>query len=107
MANYVDGLDQVAHALGHPGRRQLITRLSSATATSSELAELLEIGLPALHKHAAVLHAAGLIASTKSGRVVTHSLLTPGLDEYADWLRARRLFWTNQFDALSEHLEGP
>lgn len=83
----------------------MVTRLCRSTATSSELADLLEIGLPALHKHLAVLRDATLITSTKSGRVVTHTLVPSGLGQYDDWLRSRQLFWTNQFNALSDHLE--
>lgn len=105
MVKYDDGLDGVAHALAHSGRRQIVSRLGSADASSTELARLLRIGLPALHKHLALLRDAGLISSTKAGRTVTHRLHPDGLAGYTDWLLTRKSFWSNQFDALADHLE--
>ena len=84
MVKYSDGLDGVAAALAHPGRRQVVDRLRAGPATSSELAELLGIGLPA----------------------VTHLLAGERLRAYAVWLGTRESFWHNQLDALSDHLES-
>lgn len=105
MVKYDDGLDGPAQALAHRGRRQIVSRLASGAASSTELAGLLEIGLPALHKHLALLRGAGLIGSAKTGRTVTHVLQSAGLDQLTDWLLSRQSFWSNQFDALTHHLE--
>ncbi|WP_029136116.1 ArsR/SmtB family transcription factor [Nakamurella lactea] len=105
MVKYDDGLDGAATALAHRGRRQIISRLGAGSATSSELAELLDIGLPALHKHLDLLRRASLIESSKTGRTVSHVLRPAGLDQLADWLLTRKSFWSNQFDALADHLE--
>ena len=106
MVKYSDGLDGVAAALGYPGRRQVVDRLRAGPATSSELAELLGIGLPAVTKHLALLAGAGVIHSAKSGRVVTHLLDDERLRAYAVWLGTRESFWHNQLDALNDHLES-
>lgn len=105
MVKYWDGLDGVAAALAHPGRRQVVDRLRAGPATSSDLAGLLGVGLPAIAKHLALLGGAGVIHSAKSGRVVTHVLDDRRLQEYATWLRARESFWRHQLDALTDHLE--
>lgn len=105
MVKYRDGLDELAHALAHAGRRRIVTELSRRSASSSRLAELLDIGLPALHKHLELLRAASVISSAKSGRTVTHTLRPEALDPLADWIVSRKLFWDNQFDALADHLE--
>lgn len=105
MVKYDDGLDEVAHALAHRGRRQIVSTLGNAGASSTDLARMLRIGLPALHKHLALLRAAGLIESTKAGRTVTHRLHADGLTGYTNWLLTRKSFWSNQFDALADHLE--
>jgi DNA-binding transcriptional ArsR family regulator len=105
MAKYEDGLDGVAAALAHPGRRQVVDRLRAGPATSSELAGLLGVGLPAMAKHLGLLAAAGVIRSAKSGRVVTHVLDDHNLREYATWLGTRESFWRHQLDALTAHLE--
>ncbi|MDQ6658220.1 MAG: winged helix-turn-helix domain-containing protein [Actinomycetota bacterium] len=101
----VDSVDLVAHALANSGRRAVVTRLSNGSATSSELAELLGVGLPAAHKQLALLRAAGLIESTKIGRTVTNTLRPDGLDDLEDWIATRKSFWSNQFDALAHAVE--
>jgi DNA-binding transcriptional ArsR family regulator len=105
MVKYADGLDGIATALAHPGRRQIVDRLRAGPASSSELAQLLGIGLPALTKHLTLLASAGVVRSAKTGRVVTHELDDERLRAYAIWLGTRESFWRNQLDALTDHLE--
>jgi DNA-binding transcriptional ArsR family regulator len=105
MVKYSDGLDELAAALAHPGRRHIIDRLRAGSATTSELAGLLGIGLPAVTKHLGLLTAAGLTRSAKSGRVVTHDLSRERLLEYSAWLATRESFWHHQIDALTTYLE--
>lgn len=102
---YDDGLDAVATALSHRGRRQVVARLAGGPATSSELAGDLEVALPTLHKHLAVLDRAGLLDSRKSGRTVTHRLRPAPLRELDTWLTARASFWTHQLDSLGTALD--
>ena len=106
MVKYSDGLDAVAAALAHAGRRQLVSTLNRGPATSTQLATELGIGLPALHKHLIVLTRAELIASRKAGRVVTHRLRREPLRRYDAWLEARAGFWTEQLDALAGAFDG-
>lgn len=105
MANYQDGLDAVTSALTQSTRRQILDRLCTGTATSSDLSELTGVGLPTIAKHIATLTAAGLISARKSGRVVTHRIRLAGFDELQAWIATRRSFWDNQLDALERHLE--
>ncbi len=105
MVKYGDGLDGVATALAHPGRRQIIDRLRFGTATTTELAELLAIGLPAASKQLSLLSLGGITTAAKSGRTVTYQLDTSRLLEYSTWLTTRRSFWHGQLDALSDYLE--
>jgi DNA-binding transcriptional ArsR family regulator len=107
MVKYSDGLDELAAALAHPGRRHIVDRLRAGPATTSELAALLDVGLPAVTKHLGLLAGAGLIRSAKSGRVVTHRLSPERLHEYSTWLATRESFWHHQIDALTTHLEKP
>lgn len=107
MVKYADGLDTVAAALAHPGRRHIVDRLRAGPASTSELAGLLAIGLPAVTKHLGLLTSAGLVDSVKSGRVVTHHLEPGRLQDYATWLGTRRSFWHGQLDTLTTFLENP
>lgn len=102
MVKYSDGLDAVATALAHPGRRQIVSRLGTGPATSSELAAEVGIGLPALHKHLALLSTAGVIDSHKTGRVVTHRLRGESLQRFDSWLATRTSFWTHQLATLGD-----
>jgi DNA-binding transcriptional ArsR family regulator len=105
MVKYLDGLDELAAALAHPGRRHIVDRLRAGPATTSELAGLLDIGLPAVTKHLGLLAGAGLTRSAKRGRVVTHHLARERLVEYSTWLTTRESFWHHQIDALTSYLE--
>lgn len=105
MAKCRAPLDLIAQALSHPGRRAIISRLARGTASSTDLARLLGIGLPALQKHLDLLRGAAVIASVKAGRTVTHTLRSEGMDPLADWIVTRKVFWENHFDALTDHLE--
>lgn len=105
MAKYMDGLDAVASALAHSGRRHIVDRLRSGPATTSELADLLAIGLPAVSKHLGLLAGAGLTKAVKSGRTVTHQLDPERLLDYSTWLATRRSFWHHQLNELTNYLE--
>jgi DNA-binding transcriptional ArsR family regulator len=107
MVKYFDGLDAVASALAHGGRRHIVDRLRAGPATTSELAGVLGVGLPAVTKQLALLHDAGLCSSAKAGRVVTHQLQSDRLQEYATWLATRESFWHGQLDSLTHYLETP
>jgi DNA-binding transcriptional ArsR family regulator len=107
MAKYSDGLDELASALAHSGRRHIVDRLRAGPATTSELAGLLEVGLPAVTKHLGLLADAGLTRSTKSGRIVTHRLAPERLADYSTWLATRESFWHHQLDELTNYLESP
>ena len=62
-------LDAVFSALADPTRRAIIEKLSTGSATVTELAEPFSMSLPAVSKHLAVLAQAGLIETEKEGRV--------------------------------------
>jgi DNA-binding transcriptional ArsR family regulator len=100
MVKYYDGLDLVASAMAHTGRRQIVDRLQAGPATTSELATLLDVGLPATMKQLSVLVDAGVVARAKAGRTVRHDLDRSPLVGYSTWLVARRSFWHDQLDAL-------
>jgi DNA-binding transcriptional ArsR family regulator len=102
-----DGLDDVATALAHGGRRHVVARLARSPATSSELATELGVALPTLQRHLGVLDRAGLLDSRKRGRVVTHRLRPEPLRELDTWLRARTTFWDGQLDALDAAIAAP
>ena len=108
MLRYVpkrlEGVDQVFAALGDPTRRSVIERLVSGPASTSELAEPFDMALPSFLQHLRVLERAGLVTSTKEGRVRTYRLAPAGLESADGWLAEQRRLWERRLDRLDEVL---
>jgi DNA-binding transcriptional ArsR family regulator len=78
-------------ALGDGSRRAMVERLARGPASVSELARPFDMSLPTVVQHLGVLETAGIVASTKVGRVRTYQLLTEALTPAAEWMSAQRL----------------
>jgi DNA-binding transcriptional ArsR family regulator len=101
MLNYQERqarLNLAFRALGDPTRRAIVERLSRAPASVSELAKPLPMSLPAVHQHLQILHAAGLMAWEKKGRVRWCRLEAKRLATAAEWITARRNMWERNLD---------
>jgi DNA-binding transcriptional ArsR family regulator len=99
-----DGVDQVFKALADPTRRQVIERLVSGPASTSELARPFAMALPSFTQHLAMLEGAGLVASDKQGRTRTYRLAPSGLDAAEGWLAGQRRTWQRRLDQLDQFL---
>src|SRR5215475_9736482 len=107
MVNYQPRLDRTFAALVDPTRRAILARLARQdAATVSELARPFAIKLPAVMKHLDVLHDAGLITRSKSGRTVTVRLRPAPIREAVDWLRRYERFWSTSLDRLATYAEA-
>lgn len=95
--------DLVFHALGHPVRRAVLTRLQTGEARAGTLACEHNISRPGVSKHLAVLRRAGLIIERKSGREHIYRLNPESVSEARDWLNA---FWENRLSALKQLAEA-
>lgn len=63
-----DRLSKVFAALADPLRRDMITRLTTADATVSELAEPYDVSMQAISKHLKVLEDAGLVSRSRAAQ---------------------------------------
>jgi DNA-binding transcriptional ArsR family regulator len=97
-------LDQVFQALADSTRRKVIERLVSGPASTSELAAPFDMALPSFTQHLAVLERAGLVTSTKTGRVRTYRLAPAALDVVDGWLADQRRTWEHRLDQLDDFL---
>ena len=97
-------LDRMFHALADPSRRQMVERLARGPASVSELAQPFEMALPSLMQHLGVLEAAGIVTSTKLGRVRTYQLATDALNPAAEWISRQRLPAERRLDRLGRYL---
>src|SRR3546814_17026722 len=93
MANQIQSLDSVFHALADPTRRAVISRLLDGAAPVKRLSEPFQMGLPAFLKHLSVLEASGLIHTEKQGRVRTCRVDAARLAAAEGWLAEQRALW--------------
>ena len=91
-------------ALADPTRRAILARLSSGSASVTELADPFDMSLPAISKHLKVLERAGLIARGRDAQWRPCRLDAAPLKEAADWLEHYRRFWEESFDRLDDYL---
>jgi DNA-binding transcriptional ArsR family regulator len=99
-------LDRTFAALADPTRRALLARLGRQDGISvSELAQPFSISLPAVMKHLDVLSDAGLIARSKTGRVVACRLTAKPMEQAMDWLNRYQRFWSEGLDRLAAFVE--
>jgi DNA-binding transcriptional ArsR family regulator len=105
MLNEIPGLDRLFHALADPARRAIVESLSRGPMSVSDLARPLPMSLPAAMQHLQVLESAGLVRSTKVGRVRTCAFEPAALGRAEQWIGARRLEWERRLDRLGEYLK--
>jgi DNA-binding transcriptional ArsR family regulator len=104
MLNYKTPVDRVLQALADPTRRVMIERLSRGTASVSELAEPLDMSMPAVMQHLQILETSGLVKSEKTGRVRTCRIDAAALAPLERWVGERRAMWEQHLDRLGDYL---
>jgi DNA-binding transcriptional ArsR family regulator len=105
MLNQQTSLDLAFQALADPTRRAMVERLSRGPASVSELAKPLDMSLPAVMQHLAMLESSGLVRSQKVGRVRTCRIEPLALSQAEQWIRERRTEWERRLDRLGDYLE--
>lgn len=104
MAKYDTYLDRHFSALGDPTRRMILSRLARGKASVSELAEPHKMALPSFMGHLKKLEDAGLITSSKEGRVRTCELAPDAFTPAQDWLSEQRIVWNGRLDRLDDYV---
>jgi len=98
-------LDLTFAALADSTRRAILARLADGDATVGQIAEPFNISRPAVSKHLRVLERAGLVRTTRDGRLSRCGLDAAPMRDAAEWVEKYRVFWENQLDALTRYLE--
>lgn len=106
MLNQQPALDSVFRALSDATRRAIVERLTSGPISVSSLAEPLDMSLPAVMQHLAVLEDSGLVRSEKIGRTRTCRIEPKTLQLAERWIVDRRVFWERNLDSLGEYLSS-
>lgn len=82
----------------------MITQLARGPASLGELARPLNMSLPAVMKHLALLETSGFVVSEKVGRVRTCRIDPGRLNVAQSWLEAQRNLWNSRFDRMDAFL---
>ena len=83
--------------------RRVLEALSDGPSTLTELTEPGEMAMPSFLQHLQILEEAGLVRSTKNGRVRSSELNPPSLLLADNWLDKQRNSWNGRLDQL-DHL---
>lgn len=104
MAKHDSDLSLLFHALADPTRRSMLRRLAEGPAPVSELANPTGLRLPTVMRHLSVLEEAGLIATSKDGRVRTCGLVPEAMVPVRTWLDEQRDVWEARLDRLDDYV---
>ncbi len=92
-------------AIADPTRRAILSRLAAGEATVTELAEPLDMSMPAVSKHLKVLERAGLIERGRAAQWRPCRLQPEPLMQAAEWIERYRHLWEERRDRLDECLK--
>ncbi len=104
MAKHEPDLSLLFHALSDPTRRAILTRLAEGAAPVTQLAAPTGLRLPTVMRHLSVLEAAGLIATSKDGRVRSCAIVPEALAPMRHWLDEQRAIWESRLDRLDDYV---
>src|SRR5262245_63176171 len=100
MAKHDPGLSLLFHALADPTRRSILTLLAEGPSRVTDLAAPTGLRLPTVMRHLSVLQEAGLITTSKDGRIRTCAIVPEGLEPARTWLDEQRVLWESRLDRL-------
>src|SRR5471032_325867 len=106
MVNSSAKLDATFSALADTTRRRILKRLAAGETAVSDLAGPFKMSLPAVIKHLRVLERAGLIRTTKEGRIRSVRMQAAPMRKAVEWLETYRIFWESNLDSLARYLES-
>ena len=104
MAKHDPDLSRLFHALADPTRRSILSRLAWQPVQVTDLAAPTGFSLPTVMRHLSVLEDAGLITTSKDGRVRTCALVPEALDPMRSWLEEQRVLWEARLDRLDAYV---
>lgn len=104
MAKHEPDLSLLFHALADPTRRSILTRLAEGPAPVMVLAGPTGLRLPTVMRHLSVLEEAGLIATSKDGRVRSCAIVPEALAPVQTWIDAQRAIWEARLDRLDDYV---
>ena len=106
MVQYMGArLDVSFAAISDATRRGVLEELGRSDVSITDLAETFHMTLTGMRKHVGILEEAGLVTTTKVGRVRTCQLGPRRLEEETAWIERYRQRWDARFDELDRVVE--
>lgn len=102
MAKHDPELSLLFHALADETRRSMLSQLAEGPARVTELAGPTGLRLPTVMRHLSVLEEAGLIATSKDGRVRTCAIVPEAMEPARTWIDEQRAIWEARLDRLDK-----
>jgi DNA-binding transcriptional ArsR family regulator len=96
-------LDKVFESLGNQHRREIVYALGLQPHSTSQLASMRGLSLPAIHKHIKILEDAALIKSRKLGRTHFLTINRQSLKGLQNWLMQYQAHWGNNEETLENY----
>jgi DNA-binding transcriptional ArsR family regulator len=106
MTKHGAELSLLFHALSDPTRRAMLKRRATGPARVTDLAGPTGLRLPTVMRHLSVLEEAGLIATSKDGRIRTCAIVPEALEPARTWLDEQRATWEARLDRLEAFATG-
>jgi DNA-binding transcriptional ArsR family regulator len=100
MAKHDPDLSLLFHALADATRRSMLARLAQGPARVTDLAEPTGLRLPTIMRHLAVLEEAGLISTSKDGRIRTCAIRPEAMEPARAWMEEQRAVWAARLNRL-------
>ena len=101
MVQYSTGLDRVFYALSDGTRRDILCRVERGRLGVTQLCEDYRMTLTAVAKHVKVLENAGLVSTSKAGRIRSVEARPENLKIAADWVRHYERYWNDALDRFA------
>jgi DNA-binding transcriptional ArsR family regulator len=98
-------LDRVLEALANKHRREMVYVLGLQPCAISQLAEMRDQSLPAIHKHVKVLENAGLVTRKKTGRTTFLTLDRGAMRSLQQWLAQFHTYWGSEDASLANYTD--
>lgn len=105
MADLSDDLNPVFEALANEHRREIIRLLALQPRSISQLAEVRDLSLPAIHKHVRILEEARMVRRRKIGRTNFLALEREPLRQIQGWMEQFQPWWGTDAESLENYAE--
>lgn len=105
MMGDMDDLTPVFDALANEHRREIIRLLALQPRSISQLAELRDLSLPAIHKHVTALERAAMVRRRKIGRSNFLALEREPLVRLRAWMEGFHPWWGTDAESLENYAE--